>query len=253
MSKIKKTSVMAAALAASFGFYGTSAIAATYTFDSDYGPGGWVKSVVFNKSYGFIVREGNAARNGDWERGIVGSSPGTLAQGDTVWGSDSTTHTFSFSIEENGEATHSVGSQHLTYDANSWPGNANSIAIRAKANQTSDDDTSAPKADLSNISLVTYNADGSKNTITSGYSLFGDSNAQYVLFTDLDLTNGFTLTGDALFDIGSSADGSHTQYEIKIGETTSVVPIPAAAWLFGSALAGLAGVGAARQRRNTTA
>lgn len=55
----------------------------------------------------------------------------------------------------------------------------------------------------------------------------------------------FTL----LFDGGAA--GSRTQYSFEITDWTpaAVVPVPAAAWLFGSGLLGLAG--AARRRRST--
>ena len=78
------------------------------------------------------------------------------------------------------------------------------------------------------------------------------------------LTPGFTLTGSALQDISAgvwagtivsagnigTAWGSsfqNTQYSEVFNVTVSAVPVPAAAWLFGSGLLGLVGV--ARRRR----
>lgn len=66
-----------------------------------------------------------------------------------------------------------------------------------------------------------------------------------LVITGLDLSAGFSLTGTADFDIGDNQDGSRVMYQAKVG---TVVPIPAAAWLFGSALLGMAGIGYRKSR-----
>jgi hypothetical protein len=61
-------------------------------------------------------------------------------------------------------------------------------------------------------------------------------------FSDLNDINWLTLTVGTSEGLGGEQTDTYVQYHL----TPSAVPVPAAAWLFGSALVGLAGVGRRR-------
>ena len=104
---------------------------------------------------------------------------------------------------------------------------------------------------ISNLQLVSPGT-GTYN-FTNGLNLTGNQNgSQAILLTEGAnpfFFNNFTLTGTLVFDWGSKAPKSG-DLDFRVGVAgQTVVPIPAAAWLFASALVGLASM----QRRRRSA
>lgn len=105
-----------------------------------------------------------------------------------------------------------------------------------------------------------------EDTINNGYRYGSASATVRIYLTGLDFSAGEILTG---FSFGTNTDGAVVEsfsdtgitfayadgpFAAGLGNTflsgtfeTTTVPVPAAAWLFGSALIGLAGIG--RKRR----
>jgi len=200
----------------------------------------------FTHSYGYILREGKPGAQ-DWERGIVRPNGTTYAQGQVDWTDAASSHQFAFGFDA-GAATHEMtgaptsGTNPLTTSANGPGAGDNAIVIRAIArNKNGETDT---RADLGNLALT---VNGQSIDLTGFTSLLGDSDGNHIVIAGLDLPNGFTLSGDAVFDIGDGQHGSHTAYDISVGH---YVPVPAALPLFATAIAGL---GFAGWRRKTAA
>jgi hypothetical protein len=129
---------------------------------------------------------------------------------------------------------------------------------------TANINTTSSFNDLDSTTYSTYdiNADGSGTlTSTSCVDLSTEGNlscdqtpgaypAEIVLaagsipfdFSDLADINWLTLTIGTSEGLGGEQTDTYVQYHL----TPSAVPVPAAAWLFGSALVGLAGIGRRR-------
>jgi hypothetical protein len=191
----------------------------------------------FTETFGYIVREGRTG-NQDWERGIVRPNGTTYAQGQVGWTSAPDTHQFAFGFA--GGAAYLEMTNAPTSSANPLttiavaPGAGdNAIVVRAIARNKSNNGETDARADLGDLALTV----GGVSIDLAGFtSLLGDSDGTTLVITGLDLATGFSLAGDAVFDIGLTQDGSRTAYQVSVG---TYVPIPAALPLFATALTGL--------------
>jgi hypothetical protein len=224
-----------------------AAHAATVTYVSD---ADFLANAQFTKQFGYNVKNGNSAANGDWEYAIVdGADVPQFGSQQLAWGNNTQRdHDFSFAYDGSAIAdldlTNIGGLPALADQSNSGDvsglvsGSPNAIFIRAK------DAGSNSQVDLGNLA-ITFLID---NSVINLGSLIGDADAAYVGVIDSRVAGGFTITGDVLLNTGDSGGGGSTRmYQAKIGLSNAVVPVPAAVWLFGGALAAL-GVLKRRQR-----
>lgn len=209
----------------------------TYTSDADF-----LANAQFTKQFGYNVKNGNSAGNGDWEYAVVNASDvPQFGSQQLAWGINTQRdHDFSFAYDGSAMADldlmNITGLPALANQSNS--GNVSGLAsapnalfVRAK-----DSGTNA-QVDLSNLTL-TFLVD---NAVINLGSLIGDADAAYVGVVDARVAGGFTLTGDVQLNTGDAGGGGSTRmYQAKIGTVPAVVPVPAAAWLFGSALGAVA-------------
>ncbi|WPL11539.1 hypothetical protein [Thiorhodovibrio litoralis] len=229
-----------------FIFFATSlpslAAVSVTTYDSD---DEWRNAFGTNwtKYYGSNVRAGNNATTGDWERGIVDGNDQPLAQGQQNWGSESN-FSFDFQHYNNGSTVNATQSiQDLADD--SWESELetsltsvfnhhdtapNTVVLRAKGTEGRGSIT---------LDLESLKFDSRGYLDLSGTSLTGDADGQYLVFTGLEMSEIFSLRGIASLTIGEDFRGSDPMFQIKVGYFEAPVPIPAAFWLFGSALVGL--------------
>jgi hypothetical protein len=199
----------------------------------------------FNQTFGYMVREGTAGNRG-WERAIVRANGAASTKGQIGWTDAADSHQFDFgfaggaaSLELTNAPT--SGANPLTTAAVAPGADDNAIVVRAIARNNKKAGETDARADLGNLVLTVGGVSIDLGEFTS---LIGDSNANYLVITGLDLASGFSLTGNAVFDIGNVQDGSRTAYQVSVG---TYVPVPAALVLFATALAGL-GFAACRRK-----
>lgn len=201
----------------------TSAAIVGFGSDADF-----LASGGFTKLFGANARWGNNATNGDWEYAVVdGSDVPINVSGQVEW-SGHNIHdpgftydgsSAQFVLSQSGTPFADTGAQPVTGD----PG-LNALAVRAR---TGNGDT----ATVSSL-VVSFAAGGSVNL----GDLVGDDDAEYVMLIDSRLAGGFLVEAVAeLQDGGSTPAGrSLPMHGFKVGLTT--IPVPAAVWLFASAL-----------------
>lgn len=217
----------------------SAAQAATVTYVSD---ADFLANAQFTKQFGYNVKNGNSAANGDWEYAIVnGSDVPQFGSGQIAWGINADRdHDFSFGYD--GAAIADLDLMNITGLGNvSNSGNVSSLVSGGSPNAVfiraaNKDGGASAKVDLSQL-VLTFLVDNS--SINLG-SLVGDANAQYIGVIDARVAGGFTITGDVDLNMGSGGGGSTRMYQAKIGiSQQAVVPVPAAVWLFGGALGAL--------------
>jgi hypothetical protein len=212
----------------------SSAQALTLTYGSD---ADFLANAQFTKQFGFNVKNGNSAANGDWEFAIVnGADVPQFGSQQLAWGNGiQRDHDFSFAWNSgSGLAELDLagigGAPVLPDQSNSGSvstlaSSPNALFLRAKDSGTNS------QVDLANLTL-TFLVD---NAVINLGSLLGDVDAAYLGVIDSRVAGGFIITGDAAFNTGDAGGGGSTRmYQAKIG--TSVVPVPAAAWLLASGL-----------------
>ena len=93
----------------------------------------------------------------------------------------------------------------------------------------------------------TFTADGTGSSVTActGDAQVCGSAAGTATFTAGDLFSVDTVTGGSWTSTGTQYNGIIST--VTVSTLSAAVPVPAAAWLFGSALIGLAGVGRKRK------
>jgi hypothetical protein len=189
----------------------------------------------FTKTFGGNIRWGNNDTNGDWEYSVVDASDNPILPSNpkqVKWTDYSPTHSYSFSFNSASNSaalglTMSKDSGSIALDISSGSvthAQINAIIFRAKA---ADGDV----ASLLKPIIINFTSGGSLQL----ESLTGDSDAQSFLLVDDRLAEGFTVTGAATLADGR---GSLPMYQFKVGFST--VPVPAAVWLLGTGLVGLA-------------
>jgi hypothetical protein len=216
-----------------------AAQAATVTYSSD---AAFLANAQFTKQFGYNVKNGNSAANGDWEYAIVdGSDVPQFGSQQLAWGHNiQRDHDFSFVYDGSAIADldlmNITGVPALPDQSNSGDvsglvsGSPNAIFIRAKDSGTNS------QVELANL-FITFLSD---NSVVNLGSLIGDADAAYVGVIDSRVAGGLTITGDAFLNTGNSGGGGSTRlYQAKVGVSNAVVPVPAAAWLFGGALGAL--------------
>ncbi len=210
--------------------------AAVVSFSSDTD---FVNNAQFTKAFGANARWGNGATNGDWEYAVVNSTdnpfgtPSQLEWSGLSGYNTTPNHGYEFTYDGSSAVRLTLDDQSGTLGTHSGtvsptPPPINAIAARARA----------ADGDVATMHDIRINFTG------SGYSgqyvdlgtLVGDVDAQYIMLIDDRLAGGFSIDGAATLRDGN---GSLPMYQYKVG---TVVPIPAAAWLFGSALLGLLGM-----------
>lgn len=213
------------------GAVNASAAVVSYTSDADF-----LANAAFTKSFGANARWGNSATNGDWEYAVVNAADVPIGvSGQLNWYNGNNLHSYGFDydglttarfdIDGDGASPVTTGNQTVS----PLP-SINALAIRARAN-------AGDIAQLTSMTVL-FDLGGSVNL----GSLVGDGNAEYIMLIDSRLAGGFSIGGNAQVQDGS---GSLPMYGFKVGVST--VPVPAAAWLFGSAMLGLVSMGRRRQ------
>lgn len=218
-------STAAAALALS----GAASAATTVGFSSD---ADFTANAFFTKSFGGNVRWGNGQANGDWEYAVVNAADVPIGpSGQLVWGGNAD-HQYTFDYDGTSQAQLVLENAGVIGDTGLQPvaGGAgiNALAVRARTG-------AGNVASLADI-VVSFVVGGAESL----GSLVGDADAEYVMLIDPRLASGFQVSGPATLTDGN---GSVPMYGFKVGATT--IPVPPAAWLFGSALVLL---GRARRR-----
>jgi hypothetical protein len=219
----------------------------TYTSDADF-----LANAQFTKQFGYNVKNGNSAANGDWEYAIVnGSDVPQFGSQQLAWGHNTQRdHDFSFAYDGGAIADldlmNITGLPAIADQSNSGnvsglvSGSPNAIFIRARDGGTNS------QVDLSNL-VLTFLID---NAVINLGSLFGDGDAAYVGVIDTRVAGGFTITGDVLLNTGDpGGGGSSRMYQAKIGVSTAVVPIPAAVSLLSGALGALGALRMLKRRQ----
>lgn len=222
-------------LAACLSLAGAAAQALTVTYSSD---ADFLANGQFTKQFGYNVKNGNSAANGDWEYAIVNASDvPQFGSGQLAWGSNTQrNHDFSFAYDGSAVADLDImnigGMPPLSDVSNSGDvsglvsGSPNALFIRAK------DGGVNAQVDLSSLA-VKFLVD---NSVINLGSLIGDSDAAYIGVIDVRVAGGFIITGDVALNTGDAGGGGSTRmYQAKIG-TVPAVPVPGAVWLFASAL-----------------
>ena len=212
-------------LAGCFGMATAKAAIVSYVSDADF-----LANAGFSKSFGATSRWGNnPAASGDWEYAVVNAADAPVGTPGLVLWNEHNVHEAHFSYT-------GLTAQYIMCDtsifgdtgAQAVTGGSgiNALAFRARAG---DDDLSI----LGSI-IVFFDVD---NSFVELGDLTGDQDAEYLMLVDDRLAHGFQVWMlAALFDEGvPSTAGSIPFYGLKVG--TSTVPVPAAAWLFGSGLA----------------
>lgn len=179
-------------------------------------------------------RAGNRASSGAFERQIFNRISGGVVGGNAA-GSTNYNIANPFTLQYNG-----AGSTTLTYLGGSTTLNGVDFGVSYGG-----DNPTAPAislyirvrdADLSNLVLNTH-AFGGLQTIPGGVG--------YVAVSGVDLTQPWTLTGDALLGSGNN---SGSAFQVKVTDLQPV-PVPAALPLLGTAMAGLGLIGWRRRNR----
>jgi len=83
---------------------------------------------------------------------------------------------------------------------------------------------------------------GGDNTFGDGYTYSDGSGLATITCSTLDCAIGSTFVLDYEVYHGATAVGTYMQYNLHLEGVVSAVPVPAAVWLFGSGLIGLAGM-----------
>jgi hypothetical protein len=167
--------------------------------------------------------------NTSWSIGLGSNTQqaGSFNQAGFDW-QDDTSYEFSYAVSAAGEATFSLfdSGNPSALIALSWPdiGLGNALQVHAKRNVD-----------------VTF---AGEDAIGDASNPFG---ADYA-YIAIDPAAGFSLAGTINFR-SPIANGSTSGVTITAGDLPAV-PIPAAGWLFGSALVGMAGIGYRRGRRS---
>ncbi len=213
--------------------------AATVSYSSD---ADFLANAQFTKQFGYNVKNGNSAVNGDWEFAIVNATDvPQFGSNQLAWAANTQRdHDFSFAYDGTSTADldlmNIIGAPALPDQSNSGDvsglisGSPNAIFIRARDSGTNS------QVDLSGLSILFL----SDNGVINLGSLIGDADAAYIGVIDARVSGGFIITGDVALNTGDAGGGGSTRmYQAKIG-VVSAVPVPAAFWLFGSAVGLLA-------------
>jgi hypothetical protein len=167
-------------------------------------------------------RAGNQASNGDWEIGIGAPNtqpPDQQAQFDWNGDFDFDPFTLSYTATSN-QLTFDVRDTSVSTSVDLSTGT--NVFIRARGGATADE-----PGELSDLVFNSHDLGDLKP---------GVDEVRYLAFAGPDLATDWSLTGNVWMPNG---DGSSPAFQIKLTDA-SVVPLPAAAWLM---ISGLAGVG----------
>jgi hypothetical protein len=185
---------------------------------------------IFGSEKHFEVKWGNGAANGVWEIAIKNGGD-VVSDQQATWTSGDANP---FKLTHNattGELTFEIGGTSSVWDygANSAFGK---ISILAKSSDDQD----------SSVSNLEFNS----NSLINGSLSASNSKEGVYLESTNGLFSDFTVSGELTLNSGNKDAGSAMYIGV---DDVQVVPIPAAAWLFGSALMGMAGIGYRRKKQ----
>lgn len=212
----------------------------------DYCTGGftdWGAANGFSKLFGGDVRWGDAGGAAEWELGVVRPNNSTLVQRGFDWTSTAPRDAFfSYASTSSHFASLMVGGRGIgSVDVSSLVGTAsvNTLLIRVADKLGAGISGSAALRD--------YQVQLAGGGILGGGTIVGDGDAEYVLFQDAALADGFTVRGTIDYTAPDGRHGSRLVTNFKVGTSRVPVPEPASGLLF---LTGLAGLAAAGRRRD---